>query len=173
MKINDLQPLPNNPRKITTKAMDRLKESIQRDPEYMLARPIIADKNGVILGGNQRWRACVELGMDEIPDEWVRRVEWDEEKARRFSLVDNAPAGMAGDWDLDILANDWEVVELEELGFSLKDLKIPGDDGQPPVAEDNYAQQYGVIVMCDDEAHQESVYNFLAEHGYNCKVVNT
>jgi hypothetical protein len=48
------------------------------------------------------------------------------------------------------------------------DNNAPGDPG-----EDRYRQQYGVIVICDDESHQEQVYNALLEQGYECRVVVT
>ena len=78
----------------------------------MIARPIIVDQESRILGGNQRHKACKALGMKEVPDEWARRVEWDGEKARRFNLVDNAPTGMAGEWDIDLLQEHWTDLAL-------------------------------------------------------------
>jgi ParB-like chromosome segregation protein Spo0J len=46
-----------------------------------------------------------------------------------------------------------------------------GGAGEPP--ESNYQEQYGVIVLCTDEANQQAVYEKLAADGYNCKVVVT
>ena len=120
MKLSEMKPLKRNPRKITPDAMIRLQESISRDPEYMIARPIICNQSGVILGGNQRYQACKNLGLKEIPDNWVRTVDWSDEKAKRFSVVDNAPEGMSGDWDMEILKLDWSTDELEGLGFELE-----------------------------------------------------
>ena len=122
MKLSELKPLKRNPRRIKSEAMKRLEESISRDPEYMIARPIICNPSGVILGGNQRYQACKNLGMKEIPDNWVRTVDWSEEKSKRFSVVDNAPEGMSGDWDMEILKLDWSTDELEGLGFDLDDV---------------------------------------------------
>ena len=128
IKLKDLKPLPDNPRQITDAAIGKLKQSIERDGKFMEARPMVVTSDGVIIGGNQRHRACVELGMKEVPESWVKYVEWTEEEARRFSVVDNAPKGMAGDWDLELLANQWELPELEDLGFSLEELGIFSDD---------------------------------------------
>ena len=124
LKLND-----RNPRIIKTEAFDRLKSSIQRDPEFMILRPIVTDEAGLILGGNMRFRACQGLGMKELPDGWVvKATDLSEEQKRRFILVDNAPEGMAGDWDFDILSADWDVPELEELGFDMSSLMIPEDN---------------------------------------------
>lgn len=128
INISDLKPLENNPRKIADQALEKLQESISRDPEYMVARPLIVGRDNVILGGNQRWRAIQALGMTEIPDEWVRRVDWDEEKARRFVLVDNAPQGMAGEWDVDLLREYWTDVDLDALGMEM-DIELEDEPG--------------------------------------------
>ena len=71
MKLSDIRPLDRNPRKITPGAFKKLCDSIARDPEFMRLRPIVTDEKGVIIGGNQRYRACMELGMKEVPDAWV------------------------------------------------------------------------------------------------------
>ncbi len=128
MKTSELKPLANNPRKITKEAMQRLQDSIKRDPEYMVARPLIVGQDNVILGGNQRWRAIKALGMDEIPEDWVRRVNWNEEKARRFAVVDNAPPGMAGEFDLDLLREHWLDVGLDDLGLEM-DVELEPEPG--------------------------------------------
>lgn len=116
-----------NPRTITAKAFAKLCASIQRDPQFMEIRPIVVDEEGVILGGNMRFRACQQLGMTELPDSWVIRAsKLTPEQRRRFVLVDNAPEGMAGEWDTDILAADFELEELGDLGFDLAD--VTGDE---------------------------------------------
>ena len=132
IKLSSLKPYPNNPRKISDTALEKLKESIQRDPEYMIARPIVIDQESRILGGNQRHKACKALGMKEVPEEWVRRVEWDGEKAKRFNVVDNLQQG-----DLELLSMDWETDELLDLGFELGDLGIDGVPDFQPGTEDD------------------------------------
>jgi hypothetical protein len=107
-----------NPRKISASAFAKLCESVKRDPQFMELRPIITDENNTILGGNQRYRACLELGKKKVPACWVRvATGLTPEQRKRFVLVDNAPEGMAGEWDTDILQADWKLPELEELGF--------------------------------------------------------
>jgi hypothetical protein len=134
MRIDDIRPLDNNPRKIGRAEMKRLKESIERDPEFMTLRPIVVDADGVILGGNQRWKACKALHMTELPDGWVvRATDLTDEQRRRFVLVDNAPGGMAGDWDLDVLKESFSDLVID-LGV------IDAPKEQPEVidmAEDN------------------------------------
>lgn len=146
MKLSDIKPRENNPRKIGKAELEKLCESIRRDPEFMVLRPIVVDNDNVILGGNQRWQACKKLGMKEIPDMWVVKAEnLTEEQRNRFIIVDNAPAGLSGEWDFEALISaEWleaplgNGVGLGELGlgiesssFSLPDNPFNVFDGTP------------------------------------------
>ena len=91
----------------------------------MSLRPIVIDAKGIILGGNMRYRAIKELGYKEIPDEWVKRAdELTDEEEHRFIIEDNVPFG---DWDWDILANEWDAEQLTEWG-----LELPSEWGVNP-----------------------------------------
>lgn len=134
MKIADIKPNPNNPRFIRDEKFEQLKASINDFPKMMALRPIVIDSDGVVLGGNMRLRALQELGFNEIPDEWVRRAdELTEEEKRRFIITDNVGYGQ---WDWDILANEWEADELAAWG-----LEVPDQWGEELEAEeDNYQE---------------------------------
>lgn len=126
MKTSELKLFDRNPRTISSEAMGKLKASIERDPEFMTLRPIVVDETMTVLGGNQRLKAIRELGMDEIPDRWVARSEdLTDEQKRRFVVLDNLAAG---EWDVDLLANEYDVSELDELGFDLKELGIDNEN---------------------------------------------
>lgn len=73
------------------------------------------------------------------------------------------PAGPATDDLLSHMAEEAELYDNEQ--YDPLDGMVPEDD--------RYEEQYGVIVMCDDEPHQEQVYTELTEAGYECKVVVT
>ncbi len=125
--------LPKNPRFIKDDRFKALCDSVRDNPEYMPARPIIVDENGVILGGNMRYRACKELKIDPLPAGWVQRVAgWPVDKKRRFILLDNQGFG-SNDWD--ILANEYgDIEELIKAGFDpvgLDDL-LAGKLDAPP-----------------------------------------
>lgn len=121
-KIDAIRPYEKNPRKVEDAALDKLAESIKRDPQFMVLRPIVVDGEGIILGGNQRWRACKEkLKLKELPDGWVVRADdLTEEQRKRFVLADNK---QAGEWDFDVLAENWDAGELESFGFDIPDEK--------------------------------------------------
>jgi ParB-like chromosome segregation protein Spo0J len=117
MKITKLKLNDKNPRTIKDTKFTQLVRSIENFPKMMQLRPIVVDEHYVILGGNMRYRACLELGMKEIPDEWVKVAKGltDEEK-RRFTIEDNV---QFGDWDWDALANEWDTAMLIDFGVDL------------------------------------------------------
>ena len=67
MKISEMISNDRNPRTITEEDVEVLKTSILESPSFMELRPIILDKFGIIQGGNQRFKACEELGLTEVP----------------------------------------------------------------------------------------------------------
>ena len=112
-KLDELVKLENNPRKISQEQLDKLKESIERNPDYFEARPIIlSDRTGelVIIAGNQRYEACRQLGVSEVPTVLMKGLT--EEREREIVIRDNVSNG---EWDMDALA-DWNVSELSVWG---------------------------------------------------------
>ena len=129
--------LPKNPRFIRDDRFRALCRSIADNPEYMPARPIIVNERGVILGGNMRYRACLENGLTEVPASWVQRVEgWPLEKQKRFIVLDNRGFG---EDDMDALANEWDVEDLIAAGFTEEELTGFDDETQDetPPSEKN------------------------------------
>jgi hypothetical protein len=131
IRLDSIKSNERNPRRIMETEFNRLCESIKRDPQFMELRPIVIDSDGMILGGNMRYRACKHLGMEEIPESWVKKAEdLTPEQRKRFILIDNAPEGMTGEWDFDILSKDWEIAELNDPGFEklLHGILIPASN---------------------------------------------
>ena len=117
MRLSDIKPNPDNPRTATKEDIEKLKNSITELPKMMKLRPIVVDKNNVIVGGNQRYHALQALGKTEIPDEWVARADdFTEEELKRFVVQDNVSSGS---WDWDILANQYELEDLEAWGLEM------------------------------------------------------
>jgi site-specific DNA-methyltransferase (adenine-specific) len=83
----------------------------------MELRPMVVNSDMVVLGGNMRLKALKEAGYKEVPDEWVKSAEsLTEEEQRRFIIADNVGFG-EHDWDM--LANEWDAVELEAWGLDI------------------------------------------------------
>jgi len=114
IKLNQIKINSANPRLIKDDRFKKLVQSVKEFPKMMELRPIVIDDDGTILGGNMRYRALKELGYKEIPDNWVKKAsELTDEEKRRFIIEDNVGFG---EWDMDMLANEWDAEELEEWG---------------------------------------------------------
>jgi hypothetical protein len=85
-------------------------------------RPIVVNKELVVLGGNMRLRACKEAGLKEVP--YIIADDLTEEKQREFVIKDNVSGG---EWDWDILANEWDFDEIKEWGV---DVPFLGESGK-------------------------------------------
>lgn len=116
--LNELKTNPSNPRRITKEKYAKLKKSILELPEMLELRPIVYDKDNIILGGNMRFLALCELAQEGfvVKPEYFKSAEMltDEEKRRTFVIKDNIELG---DWDDDILANDWSDLPLDDWGI--------------------------------------------------------
>lgn len=129
--------LPSNPRQWTQTDIDRLAKSLEETPELFEARPLIVypykDKY-VILGGNLRFSAAKKLKMQDVPvhilDEDLSR-----EKLREIVIKDN---GSFGEWDMDMLANEWDDLPLKEWGVDI------GDWEQKDISPDDFGEDFSL-----------------------------
>lgn len=117
VKLKDIFTNPANPRIIRDDKYKKLVKSIDEFPKMMELRPIIVDSEGMILGGNMRYKALKELGYKEVPETWIKRAnDLTEDEIRRFTIADNVGFG---EWDYELLANEWDMQELEDWGVDL------------------------------------------------------
>ena len=125
MKIKDIKPNPDNPRLIKDHKFKKLVKSISEFPKMMELRPIVVDGDGMVLGGNMRLNALKELKYKDIPDTWVKQAdELTDEEKKRFIIADNVGFG---DWDWDLIANEWDAEQLTEWGLDLPLFEEPQD----------------------------------------------
>jgi len=115
VKLTEIKSNPNNPRVIKDHKFEKLKKSISEFPKMMELRPMVINEDNIVLGGNMRLKALKDLGYKEVPEEWVKRAsDLTEEETRRFIIADNVGFG-EHDWEM--LANEWNVEELEDWGL--------------------------------------------------------
>ena len=112
--ISSIYPNKENPRIVNKAKFEKLKKSIKEFPEMLQLRPIIVNESYIVLGGNMRYKALVELGYKEVPI--IKAEDRTERQAQEFIIKDNLSFG---DWDFDILANTWDSVELEDWGLNV------------------------------------------------------
>lgn len=175
VNISQVKPNPKNPRVIRDGKFQKLVQSIKEFPDMLNKRPLIVftdvDGKYCVLGGNMRLKALNELKYTEIPV--IIADEWTEEQKNEFLIKDNVGFG---EWDWDQLANEWEIEKLEKWGLDIPIFESEnselgeGNFDDPGIIDKN---QYGVIVICESEGTQESVFNDLTGMGFKCKIVVT
>jgi ParB-like chromosome segregation protein Spo0J len=150
--INKIKSNPNNPRVIKDDKFKKLVQSLKDLPEMAQVRPIVVNQDMIVLGGNMRLKAMKEAGWKEAP---VAIVDWDEDKQRQFIIKDNVGFG---EWDWDMLANEWDAESLGEWGLDLPiDLEeIKETKDIPDIGEMEFSQEllleHNYIVLYFDNA---------------------
>ena len=103
-------------------------------------RPIVVDEHIVVLGGNMRLKACKAAGLFEV---WIDVAEgWTKEQQDEFIIKDNIGFG---EWDWDILANEWNTEVLIDWGMDLPAFDMPMDDEQQ---EEKEQEEKELCPMC-------------------------
>jgi DNA modification methylase len=128
IKISQVKSNPNNPRLIKNDKFKKLVKSVQDFPEMLELRPIVVDENMIVLGGNMRLKACIEAGLKEV---WIEVANLTEQQKKEFTIKDNVGFG---EWEWDMLANEWEQTELEDWGLD----GFPFEDKTLEAEEDNF-----------------------------------
>src|SRR3990167_9707925 len=83
----------------------------------------------MILGGNRRYKAGLDVRMDEVPVKVAGGLTEAQEK--EFMIKDNVSGG---EWDWDALLNEWETEQLDDWG-----LDVPEDFlDKKEVVEDDF-----------------------------------
>jgi DNA modification methylase len=130
VKINSIKTNPKNPRLIKDDKFKKLVNSIKEFPQMLELRPIVVDENNIILGGNMRHKACIEAGLKEVYI--VQAKDLTELQKDEFIVKDNVGFG---EWDWDILANEWDTDKLTDWGL---DLPLDVSVQELEAEEDNY-----------------------------------
>lgn len=171
LKVGDLIPYVNNSRTHSDEQVMQVASSIK---EFGFTNPILIDDDGGIIAGHGRLLAAKKLDIDEVP--CIRLGYLSEAQRKAYVIADNKLALNSG-WDNDLLKI--ELMQLDSIDF---DLNLTGFDLSElanifdPVTEEielkeqTYSETFNIIIECDDEQNQESIYNELQEKGYKCQV---
>jgi hypothetical protein len=162
LNITDLVQNEENPRLIKEAKFRKLVSSIKEFPEMLELRPIVVDENNVVLGGNMRMRAAQEAGLKKVPV--IIAKDLTEKQRAEFIIKDNQSYG---EWDWDLLADNWEQDSLIEWGFEpynfgaatdfldMDDETEPSDElppapDKPKITDDGYVR-YEIVLLEQDK----------------------
>lgn len=191
-KLKDLKSYEKNPRRLSEKQYESLKRDLI---ELGDLSGVIHDLNSnQIIGGNQRTRIFNDLKNAEIyitekfkvPTKTgtvalgyiifagekytYRQVRWTSKQCEKANIVANKAGG---NWDMDILANDFEIEDLKEWGF--EDIELGFNIDKINDESDNehidLEEQYKIVVDCKNKKHQSKLLKQFAEMGIECKIL--
>ena len=169
INVSDLIPYQLNSRTHSDEQVNQVASSIK---EFGFTNPILIDESGGIIAGHGRLLAAKKLGMIEVPTIELSGLTAAQKKA--YVIADNQLALNAG-WDLDALKLEIESLseldfDIDLLGFDDKFLNTLFDEKKIELVEEEYNEKFNIIINCDDELHQEVIYNKLIKEGYKCQV---
>ena len=152
VSIKEVIPNKSNPRIIKDDKFKKLVQSIKDFPQMLEIRPIVVDENNIILGGNMRFKACIEAGLKEVFI--IKANDLTEEQKHEFIVKDNVGFG---EWDWDIIANEFDTEKLEDWGLDLpiyiNDSDEFGTDFNLPDGDKAPFQQM-TFTLADEQAEQ-------------------
>lgn len=150
--ITQVVPNTSNPRIIKDDKFNKLVKSIQEFPQMLELRPIVVDANMIVLGGNMRLKACKAAGLKEVPI--VIADNLTEEQQAEFIIKDNVGFG---EWDWDVLANEWDEELLQDWGLNLpidleaiKETKDIPDIGEIEFSEELLLEHNYIVLYFDN-----------------------
>jgi hypothetical protein len=151
--------VPKNPRFIKTERYEKLKKSLEDNPEMLSARELLVynyDGELIVIGGNMRLRAAKELGFKQLPCKILDDLT--PEQIRAYVIKDNVSFGSD---DFESLANEWDSIELEEWGMEVPTYLTDTDiDLDSFFEEDNSEKENKFKIVLE---YTEDDYNSITE----------
>jgi len=138
VSVSQLKPYERNPRMISKESFENLKRSIQEDGYH---QRIIANADYSVIGGHQRIKALIELGIKDV-EVLVPNEQLDHDTFRRILIRDNL---QAGEWDFDALANDFDLEELKDWGFPESLIPVDPNVTNEPMGDEDAAPEVPTI----------------------------
>jgi hypothetical protein len=123
LKLTEIKPNPSNPRTITDDKLQQLVKSVKDFPQMLSLRPIVIDKDNIVLGGNMRLQACKIAGIVDIPV--LRAENLTEQQKQEFIIKDNVGFG---EWDWETLSSEWDADELSDWGLDVPSWESEGEE---------------------------------------------
>ena len=164
--IKQVRSNPDNPRFIKGNKFDKLVKSIKEFPQMLDLRPIVVNQDMIVLGGNMRLKACEEAGLKEVPIIFADNLTPEQEK--EFIIKDNSSFG---EWDWDLLANEWETDQLADWGLDIPNFDIDNEVEDEKDLSDQLEQSFKIEIDLESEEEQEKMYNQLIADGYKCRIL--
>lgn len=152
VEISKVNSNPENPRVIRDFKFKKLVTSVKEFPQMLKLRPIVVNEDMVVLGGNMRLKACKAAGLKEV---WIlKATDLTLDQQKEFIVKDNVGFGQ---WDWDVLGNEWDTQQLEDWGMDIIGFDVDDDDlsdsfNLPDGDKEPFQQQ--TYTLADKQAEQ-------------------
>lgn len=149
-----IEGLPKNPRFIKDEKFKKLVKSIEENPEMLELRELLVYPfNGkyVIIGGNMRYRAMKELGYKEAFCKIIPKMATIEQ-LKAYTIKDN---NGYGEWDMDLLSNEWDFAELEDWGVDLPDMDLSESETESEKEDNSICEKDEKVELLLNKAMQQ------------------
>ncbi len=155
VRLSEIHSNANNPRTISADKFAKLKRSLIEFPEMLKLRPIVVDKDMVVLGGNMRLRALKDAGVKEV--EVIIANNLTDDQKREFIIKDNVGFG---EWNWETLANEWDSDKLDEWGLVINNFNTDDIDLDAFFEEDNTDKEQKFKIILE---YTQDDYNAVQE----------
>lgn len=168
--ISELKPYDKNPRVITEEGLKQLEKSFN---DIGNAQPININVDGTILSGHARYQQLLKEGVSEVAVYVPDRILTPKQEE---SVIIRMNKNIAGEWDFDMLANEFEIEDLKDWGFN--DIDFPSitklgenelDDEESPKESEN--KKYKIEVQFPNDMEMRDLYDDLISKGYLVRIL--
>ena len=140
-KVDELIPYENNPR-YNDETVEYVANSIR---EFGFKVPIIVDKNNVIVAGHTRYKASLELGLEEVPT--IVADDLTEEQVKAFRLADNKVSEKSS-WNFELLDEELENLDIDMSYFGF-DKDIQENFNEEKLDDEREKEKINVSIVFD------------------------
>jgi len=166
LQITDIKPYANNPRKNET-AIEQVGKSIEA---YGFMQPLVVDKNNIIIVGHTRYYAAMDLDLKTIPV--LIATDLNDDQCKAYRIADNK-TGEFSEWDYDLLRTEIKNISDLFTGFEVGELEKLFNIGEESKDFSNVmTEKYSVRIDCDNEEHQQRLYEEFKKRGLKCQVLS-
>lgn len=164
-QISELTDYAKNPRMLSKEQFAHLKKSM--DKFGLIDKPIInADAAHTVIGGHQRLHVLRSEGVRAV-ECWYPSRELDEREVEELNIRLNKNTGS---WEMDILANQWDVGNLLEWGFTKNELQFFGNEPEK-TQPDEIKEQFMILIECENEQTQVELLDRFSGEGLKCRAL--
>lgn len=162
--INSVTPDPANTRRHPDRNLDAIAGSLKR---FGQQKPIVVDSKGVVRAGNGTLLAARAIGWKEIS---IVRSDLPLSEMAAFSIADNRTAELA-EWDEEVLLAALSDPEIGDVGFDESEIaKLDKLESTIPDSKE-LSTSLQILVECENEEQQKTLYERLIAEGLKCRVL--